>query len=282
MSQQDELSQIWFNGIQLRKSDGFFKPIAEELEERSITPTTFKSMHLYDSNLCYKVLKERMLVKAKKNEIEARKEKFIRDYKDFLSKLKEHVKGVAKESEFGQSENCFTTLVQKFAPKISQFEKYLIELERFQIFVSKIASLPLSFVEKYQVDGHHIEVERFGINTPHLKGQIGEDLAIIYASTTEKASPISISTQGTKKTIDSYPHLLHPLEVFLIRNAIKHCTNNRNKVVLVDIFERKEDGSINILKAGTPKTHTIVFCFQNSKILLIDPSNSEFSRHLTF
>ena len=41
MSQNDELTKVWLNGQQLKKSDNFYKPIGVELDGRSITPTTF-------------------------------------------------------------------------------------------------------------------------------------------------------------------------------------------------------------------------------------------------
>jgi hypothetical protein len=51
--------------------------------------------------------------------------------------------------------------------------------------------------------------------------------------------------------------------------------------VLVDIFARDADGSIKITKSGLIETHTIVL-YKNGakKFAVIDPSNSDFSKHI--
>jgi len=54
-----------------------------------------------------------------------------------------------------------------------------------------------------------------------------------------------------------------------------------NNVVLVDIFARKNDGTIKKTENGEPETHTVaLWKKENGKIILIDPSNVGFSSGL--
>ena len=71
--------------------------------------------------------------------------------------------------------------------------------------------------------------------------------------------------------------MLNPLEVFLIRDAIKCLQEKDNKSVFVDILVRNDDGSIRMQDIGIPETHTIVLYTQRNtrKIMVVDPSNSE-------
>ena len=78
--------------------------------------------------------------------------------------------------------------------------------------------------------------------------------------------------------------MLHPVELLLIQKALtaneEDSGATKNKCVLFDIFARSSDGIIE--KEGKKlKTHTVVLFKQKDKIILIDPSNSEFSQHIT-
>lgn len=123
-------------------------------------------------------------------------------------------------------------------------------------------------------------VHRFGINIDPLNPEQSKELAEIFDKTVAIKSG-SVSSAASKKAMD-YPHILHPLEVFQIKEAIKYCTTGHHKTVLVDIFERKDDGSIVIVADKKPGIHTIVLCMQGDQILVIDPSNSDFSKHLAY
>lgn len=74
---------------------------------------------------------------------------------------------------------------------------------------------------------------------------------------------------------ENLTRILHPMEVLLIDSALEM----QSDTVLVDIFERRADGSINVV-SGDVKTHTVVLHRQGSLVLLIDPTNSEYSQHL--
>ena len=76
--------------------------------------------------------------------------------------------------------------------------------------------------------------------------------------------------------------ILHPLETLLFKEALGYMLSEKNKSILVDIFERDKSGYIDISYKDKPKTHTVVLCredFSNNNFLVIDPSNSEFSKH---
>lgn len=76
--------------------------------------------------------------------------------------------------------------------------------------------------------------------------------------------------------------ILHPLETLLFKEALGYMLSEKNKSILVDIFERDKSGYIDISDKDKPKTHTVILCredFNNSNFLIIDPSNSEFSKH---
>jgi hypothetical protein len=131
-------------------------------------------------------------------------------------------------------------------------------------------------------------VTRFGINADNLHGAIGAELASIYVDTAQAGSSKGGSKVGSssksKKEQDS-PHMLHPLEIINIREALDFAEKNVQKTVLVDIFARKDTGQINIEQNGSPEIHSIVLCRQQDpsgkdQVLVIDPSNSHFSRHI--
>lgn len=209
-----ELSKIWLNGSQLKKSDGFAIPLVRETDERSITPTTFRSMHLVENpTLVDEVATEKATIEGKKVVLEVRKKSFLSVTIESITRLKAISNGIVDEPLFSHSEVSLAALSKGFDGKINQYQQYLLELEQFATFVGNIGLLPLTFMEEYQAEGSHISISRFGINTAHLGGNVGEDLSKIYINT-DKGSAISVSTAGTKKKVDIYPHLMHPLEIF--------------------------------------------------------------------
>lgn len=92
------------------------------------------------------------------------------------------------------------------------------------------------------------------------------------------------SNKSNDQAILNYDNfkILHPLETLLFKEAVGFMLAKKTKSILIDIFERdKKDGSIEIEKDKS-KTHTVILCredFNNSNFLIIDPSNSEFSKH---
>ncbi len=96
---------------------------------------------------------------------------------------------------------------------------------------------------------------------------------------------------GTQKTSSSrqIPNdtdiVIHFIELALMKEALKYITNKQDPV-LVEIFARNADNTIkfeNKHGVDQPELHTILLYKMpgqdNNQILIIDPSNSEYSRH---
>jgi len=97
-------------------------------------------------------------------------------------------------------------------------------------------------------------------------------------STSSARSGGSDRKAAPEKTI---MNLLHSAEIYVLFKAIDTLLSPNNKVVLVDIFARGTSGIIKQDSNGLPEIHSVVL-FKNpsNKVLVIDPSNSESSRHL--
>ncbi|MDF2965716.1 MAG: hypothetical protein K0Q51_1104 [Rickettsiaceae bacterium] len=149
-----------------------------------------------------------------------------------------------------------------------------------------------------------IKVARFGINTLEMTNQVLELINIDYtaigkevAIPSGRASGVSRSKSGGsgRKKEDDQSILLHPLEINLLKDAINYL--EMHKVVLVDIFAR-DMGIIKLQENKLPEIHTIVVYKNNNytnlnslnndsistsnQYIIIDPSNTEFSKHLTY
>jgi len=134
------------------------------------------------------------------------------------------------------------------------------------------------YKDKYEYKGN--SVIHFGINKQsellaqevfnHNKKPFVKDLLDL-----ETKSNISKNTnkyEEYSKTIN-----LIGVEKELMQTAIDFLVNDKQKTVLVDVFERAKEktGLIDITK-----THTVVLYNTGSKILVIDPNNPQFSSHL--
>jgi len=145
------------------------------------------------------------------------------------------------------------------------------------------------------------EIIRFGINihnTQKVAQSFNDTLTNIIKINEHNIKPLgnklqnandkevkSQSNKSNEQAILNYENfkILHPLETLLFKEAVGFMLAQKTKSILIDIFERdKKDGGIEIEKDKS-KTHTVILCredFNNSNFLIIDPSNSEFSKHL--
>ena len=104
-------------------------------------------------------------------------------------------------------------------------------------------------------------------------------------NTNEKGGK-SQSNKSNDQVVLNYDNfkILHPLETLLFKEAVGYMLGKKIKSILVDIFERDKLGCIDIGDNNKTKTHTVVLCreniLENNNFLIIDPSNSEFSKHL--
>ena len=189
---------------------------------------------------------------------------------------------VVDPSQVGQVSAGFKAIDVSIDGMLDRLAKYEGLVRHYEQFLTTYHSLELCCVVDYSNSSS--AVRRFGIDTDCLTGTAGQDLATISVPTVAGGSVKSGSKASSGKAKE-LAHLLHPLEVHQIREAIHHMKAG-NKTALVDIFERLDDGSINVGTNSKPGVHTILLSQQTAKntiqILVIDPSNSEFSRHLMF
>jgi hypothetical protein len=244
----------------------------------SITPTTIKGFIpiLADPSHIAEEVRESG---AAKSSLSARK----RDIKSSAAQIEAAAENVVDPSQIGQVSAGFKAIDTTIDGMIDRLGKYESLVGQYEQFLSTNTGLQLCCVVDYSNSSSN--VRRFGIDTDCLTGTAGQALASISVPTISGGSVKSGSKASSGKAKE-LAHLLHPLEVHQIREAIKHM-NAGNKTALVDIFERLDDGSINIdSKTGKPGVHTILLTQLvvkgNTQILVIDPSNSEFSRHLVF
>ena len=151
------------------------------------------------------------------------------------------------------------------------------------------------FVERYTHSGN--EVLRFGISASAVTEEEVSKNPSMYTKTGK--SQIS----GTNKSLSESDKLVnhHPLEIDSLKDAITHLLATGNtRTVLVDILERVADGNreIKLTSKGekdgeyTVQTHSVLLYKNPAKsktlekngtheIVVIDPSNIEFSSHLS-
>lgn len=190
---------------------------------------------------------------------------------------------VVDQSQIGQISAGFKAVDTVIDGMLDRLTKYEALVSQYEKFLTTYPGLELCCVVNYE--NSNSAVRRFGIDVDCLVGNASQDLSKISVPTASGGSVKSGSKASGGVKLKDLAHLLHPLEVHQIREAIKHM-NSGNKTALVDIFERLEDGKINIGTDGKPGIHTVLLSQQIVKgiaqILVIDPSNSEFSRHLMF
>ena len=135
------------------------------------------------------------------------------------------------------------------------------------------------YVDKYE--GNGITVSHFGINVSCpsvvIAANSHNNTATKLPSIAQSKGP---SSQGAKAFgVDILQYRVHAkkqitqCEQDLMDVAIAYLAHT--DMVMVDFLVRDVDGNI-----GTPETHTVVLFKHNAKYLVIDPSNSDYSRIL--
>lgn len=258
--------------------------------ERSITPTTFNTGKFIPIGSHIEPI-EREFQSIAQNVVafKAKKQTFVDAVSAASDTIKAVSQGIIPQGILSKPIKDITDLQNDFDPIIARLGEYQKELEQYKEFIVKYHDGDILCLEHYATKTN--EVSRFGINTDPLKGDVGKELASIYVAVASDVSSQSGSrasgTTKSKKDKD-LPHMLHPLEIINIREAIKFLQDEKQKTVLVDIFARQDDGQIIREKDGSPETHTIALYRQLVKdkgidqLLIIDPSNSSFSKHIAF
>lgn len=199
-----------------------------------------------------------------------------------ITVLEEVIDGVIDPKKLPKPDAKLAEFTKAIQDQITRMQGYEALVNAYDAFLS--ANKGLALYENMEYFNSTTKVMRFGINTDPLNEvQVAEIAAMVQKTIPVKAS--SVSSKASKKEGD-FPHLLHPIEVIRIKEAIAHCNKTASKTVLVDIFERDDKGNILIGDDKKPGIHTIVLCMQDDgasdQILVIDPSNSDFSKHIAY
>jgi len=269
-----------FINTDLFDSDELVQAVYRETDKYSITPTTFRTRSFFspDESVKIRVIEETIAKVTIEVEIlGTRLEEFKRYEQESQERLKELSRDVIADGEFVKPDKDILALSEKFIPKITALEIYLKELNQYLAFIKANQGLVITYSDVYANESS--EVTRFGISTATMEPLQSQSLAEIYTPIEKKGG--SVKSGGSKGIKDDQVPLkmLHPLEVFLIRDAIDYFKSSGSKSVLVDIFARDDNGSIRI-KDDKPETHTIVLYRNIEQIIVIDPSNPDFSKHI--
>lgn len=204
---------------------------------------------------------------------------------EFTSKVKELKDCVASVVPKGKLDHATSEVIKLTGDlkdqEVHPLQQYKKELSLFENFVEKNSSLILTYKDVYE-NGNGNSVTRFGINVAGMTAEQAESLANIYTKALQVEGSVRSggSSKKNKQDDSSQSKMMHPLEVFVIQDAIDHL-NAGNKTVLVDIFARDNDNSIR-QEDGKPETHSVVLYKTADQIIIIDPSDPNFSRHIAF
>ena len=251
--------------------------IFKETDKYSITPRTFHSRN-YQKEIDSKEL-SKMINRLKFTVTEAQE------------KLKEKIDKITQELQQDVDAKLITVAQQKkLLGELGKNELYSFyrtreeELKQYQEKIGLITQFDYQdlsiFVDTYQNNPGNV-VCRYGLNSLVLVDTVKSYNAVLQ----QKGPPLNQKSGNSSKT-ELPKTVLHPLEIITIIKAIKYM-QEETKTALIDIFVRddivkgdKEKIKFDI-KTGLPETHTVVL-YQNSSgdIVLIDPSNSDFSKHL--
>lgn len=267
--------------------------IFEETDKYSITPTTFKARNLKLTSKYENILSRTKIDIQKTEEKISLIDKEINQIRASLSVLKEY--GILSDGELKGCEiQIKAPLFDLLVSKHSELTKQLNTLIHYNQSTSIIAEqkLILTYEDDYSNTQGQL-ITRHGINL--TKGL--SDIVKEYNSGLESLNPkIALEDQSVSSSKkkgaksnqsnkeDQVNITLHPLEVINLENAINDLNSKGiNKTVLVDIFARDQlTGLVKWQDNSLPETHTVVL-FKNSEkqFIIIDPSNSSFSKHLS-
>jgi hypothetical protein len=239
-----------------------------DMKNRSVTPETHKTRNLvYKKENLLKIVKEKFIGivhlakdESKYTEIIENKNNQIREFYKKSSDLKktEHVKKTEEESKCADTDYSKDDMID----------------DRFYIDEYQYAKTPSSHVLHFGINNSHKFFEWQIKEFP--KEEIKEALEIdIRDSKLESKSSISSKSNASKKMDKLKQIQLTVTEEELITLALEFFQLTNSKTLLVDIFVRDQE----FVKFNEEKTetHTILLYNTGNKILVIDPSNPQFS-----
>lgn len=239
--------------------------IYSETDKYSITPSTFKSRTLvkgFNKNFNQKEIQEGLQIA----------QVALRTQMDEFTQLLE--KSVASKSITQAQKQEF--LVRD--PLYLTYKTREDELKQYQGKVDVLGGIIYPdfaiFLDHYSNKSNN-EVSRYGLNSSELVETVKS-----YNTLQPKISSSNQKSVKSNKT-ELPKTVLHSLETTMIAKALSDLTTQK-KTVLIDIFARDDKEQIRFdKKTNFPETHTVVLCKNgDSNIIVIDPSNSTFSKYL--
>jgi len=141
--------------------------------------------------------------------------------------------GVIDQDRFVRSTKEFEDFNKEFSDKTARIVDYTKQATAYQEFL-RDKDVVLYAQVIYANSSH--EVHRFGIDVGELSAQDAGELVAIHDKTLAIKGASTKGSRASKKNMD-LPHMLHPMEVVLVKDAIGYLKGG-HKTVLVDIFER--------------------------------------------
>ena len=248
---------------ELEKQSEFQDSLYKDLDAGSITPTVLKE-RFYDT----------IDLERAKESVELQHAELMR----LQSALEDSTTGFGKVSD--SMHRPLTK--QKDAPAL--WKALALQKELTTMMAKKLEK----YVEEYEfsstpqkwffIEENTEGIKRYGIDPIFCKEVLPKDSKqdIDDQSSTQDGKSSTSKQQSTTKKI------LHPIEVFLLSEALKSLPNDKG-VVLVDIFERdNRSGKVNPDKKvqNVPLVHTIILYKEAEQITILDPTNSKSSKHL--
>ena len=247
----------------------------KEIEKYSITPTTFESRRLEkildfsaDQNVYHHFDQQKSKVQEKLNTAQAVLETQMGEFTQLLEKsVSAKLITQAQQQEFLAKD-----------PLYLAYKTRRDELNQYQDKIKVLDSITYPdfaiFLDHYSNKSSN-EVFRYGLNSSALIETVKS-----YNTLQPKISAPSQKSGKSNKT-ELPKTILHPLEMIIINKALSDLTAQK-QTVLIDIFARDDKEQIRFdEKTNLPETHTVVlYKNDDSNIIVIDPSNSTFSKYL--
>jgi hypothetical protein len=276
-----DLSTMLENDISndVSRVDGIYK----ETSEYSITPRTFESRILLQiqTDLSHRIDSHLVSLNSKKIQLQ----KALDNLNLNLTLQAAQKLGVSDgvvtgaQSELTQSKNLQRVL-SSLKSKQSSVSDFISQFEKLQSDIATI-STEIFFQDQYQ----HLNkadtrvgpvVHRLGINFASMKDN---EILQLFDSGTHYVSSAASTASKTEMKVK----LQHPLELFLLEDAVQYLRVNTTKTaILLDILKRDDEGKITIDSNNKPEVHTVVLCktSKTDEYLVIDPNKVSHSSHI--
>ncbi len=289
--------------------------VMADMRKSSITPTTFVQRKVISASAVLDAMRHSASDAIKRVSEMSQLVNNMRKEND-IALLNAEISEVADKflSSYDYSKLCADIKLptKNLEQKKDSYNRYANELSQVTQCLDSNKTRLVAYEDIYKYGSS--SVMHFGINAACLfpDSIIPQDSTVPVSNNNEFLSkPKSNGSKGSKKSggdnISAVSKLLHPLEVYTMQKALEYLLgNNGSKSVLIDIFERDEEGSIikkdiqsneqkeddEVEPIGLLKlnVHTVTL-FKNKvvdknvneqkiNIIVIDPNKSSHSSHL--